>query len=61
MAELRTDLTLEAAEKLAVGGKNLQQLEGVRVKEGRRSGYAVTSVAVENEQGSRALGKPEGR
>ena len=61
MAELRTDLTLEAAEKLAVGGKNLQQLEGVRVKEGRHSGYAVTSVTVENEHASRALGKPEGR
>lgn len=61
MAELRTDLTLEAAEKLAVGGKNLQQLEGVRVIEERHSGYAVTSVTVENEHGCRALGKPKGR
>ena len=61
MAELRTDLTLEAAEKLAVGGKNLQQLEGVRVIEERHSCYAVTSVTVENEHGCRALGKPKGR
>ena len=37
MAELRTDLTLEAAEKLAVGGKNLQQLEGVQFMGSQRS------------------------
>ncbi len=61
MAELRTDLTLEAAEQFAAAGKNLRQLDGVSVEETRRDGYAVTTVVVKNEKGSRALGKPVGR
>ena len=56
-----SDLTLEAAEQLGAVGKNARRLDGVRTEERNLAGYAVTSVIIANERGSRALGKPAGR
>ena len=61
MAELRTDLALEAAEQLTASGEKAKKIAGVRLEERRCEGYSITIVTVESEEGSRALGKPMGR
>lgn len=60
MPNLRTDLTLESALQLGIAGKNAKTAEGVRVVESLQEGYTVTSVTIENEAGSRALGRCAG-
>ena len=55
----RTDLALEAKaiwEEGARGG----ELKGVTTRETEREGFAVTRVDIVDEQGARALGKPQG-
>ena len=61
MPLFRTDLTLETAEHLGIAGKNAKNLPGVRVSESLLEGYTVTAVTVTSADGSRALGRPQGR
>lgn len=57
MPNYRTDLTLESALQLGIAGKNARCADGVRILESLQDGYHITSVTVENETGSRALGR----
>ena len=56
----RTDLAVESLENLK-RAKNFSSLEGVTVQESTRCGFPVTAVAVTNEMGAQAIGKPMGR
>ena len=57
---IRTDLALEARELWAERERS-DSLPGVRVTEGSREGFPVTTVEVLDAQGAEALGKPPGR
>ena len=57
MPNHRTDLALESALQLGIAGKKAKNISGVRVLEGLHQGYTITSVTVENEAGSQALGR----
>lgn len=60
MPNFRTDLTLESALQLGIAGKKAKNTEGIRLLESLQEGYCVTTVTVENEAGSRALGRSTG-
>ena len=53
----RTDLALEAHE-LWRGGQKTRRLSGLDSRSVFRRGCRVTSVTVQSEEASRALGKP---
>lgn len=57
---IRTDLALEARE-LWRERERAEELPGVRVTEGSRAGFPVTTVEVLDAEGAAALGKPPGR
>jgi len=57
----RSDLALDAAEKLAISGAGVRKIPGVRVLESLRRGYRVTAITVETAEGAEALDKPVGR
>ena len=56
---LRTDLAVEAREIYAGTGE-LSRLSGVRARDERVRGFAVTRVEILDEAGEAALGKPRG-
>lgn len=60
MSMSRTDLALESAQAAAAVARE-GRLPGVRSRETRREGYAVTEIRVEDDAGAQALGKPAGR
>ena len=60
MPNHRTDLALESALQLGIAGKKAKNISGVRVLESLHHGYTITSVTVENEAGSQALGRSIG-
>ena len=60
MPNHRTDLALESALQLGITEKKAKNIPGVNVLEGLYDGYTVTSVTVENESGSQALGRSIG-
>ena len=59
-AQRRTDLAAEARELWRESAGETSALPGVRAREGRRRGFAVTRVEILDARGARALGKPEG-
>lgn len=61
MPTFRTDLTLETALQLGVAGKKARRAPGVRVTESLREGYALTTIEILDQEGSRALHRPVGR
>jgi len=61
MLARRTDLALEARELWQESAAKTTELSGVRAREYRRGGCAVTHVEILDEQGAQALGKPCGR
>ena len=60
MAQIRTDLALEAHEILKQTDPDSIDLRGVVTTERDISGYGVTTVRIETEGGAKALGKPVG-
>ena len=60
MGTTRTDLAVESLENFK-SGKNFSSLEGVAVQESERQGFSITAVAVTDEAGAKAIGKPIGR
>ena len=61
MFQKRTDLALEAQELWKESAEETTNLSGVRARETRREGCAVTRVDILDGRGAAALGKPEGR
>lgn len=59
LEQRRTDLALEAHALWRAAAEN-EEIEGLRVAECCRRGCGVTTVRVESETASRALGKPRG-
>ena len=60
MFQKRTDLALEAQELWKESAEETTNLSGVRARETRREGCAVTRVDILDGRGAAALGKPEG-
>ena len=60
MLKRRTDLAAEAAQLWQEEAGTTTRLEGVRARDSAREGFRVTTVQILNEEGARALGKPEG-
>ena len=60
MLKRRTDLAAEAAQLWQEEAGTTTRLEGVRARDSAREGFRVTTVQIVNEEGARALGKPEG-
>lgn len=58
-SEMRTDLALEVQESFQ---EDRIEISGVSLKEetGKRKGIRVTTVEIMNEEGARAMGKPQG-
>lgn len=60
MLKRRTDLAAEAAQLWQEEAGTATRLQGVRARDSAREGYHVTTIQILNEEGTRALGKPEG-
>ena len=60
MLKRRTDLAAEATQLWQEEAGTTTRLEGVRARDSAREGFRVTTVQILNEEGARALGKPEG-
>ena len=56
----RTDLALEARELWQESAEQTTRLSGVKATQQRAEGYPVTRVAILDERGEKALGKPRG-
>lgn len=56
----RTDLAMEARELWQESAGETTRLAGVEAEEGLREGIPVTAVHILNQEGERALGKPQG-
>lgn len=56
----RTDLAMEARELWQESAGETTRLVGVEAEEGLREGIPVTAVHILNQEGERALGKPQG-
>lgn len=56
----RTDLALESLEAAAITGSHADGIYGVSQQEFEREGFAITRVSVENADGAKAIGKPQG-
>lgn len=55
------DLAIEAQEMLAADGMKIDKIDGIKIEETEHYGYiSVTRVMVENDVGSKSLGKPIG-
>lgn len=57
---IRTDLAAEAAEVFREQSADRGDADGVRSREYRREGYAVTRVDILTDEGARLIGKPAG-
>lgn len=60
MLQKRTDLALEAQELWQESAQKTTQLSGVKAGKRRQEGYLVNRVEILNDQGAKALGKPQG-
>ncbi len=61
MKERRTDLAQEAKELWEESAQEATLLEGVKAEEENFPNYTLSRVEILNEQGEKALGKPQGR
>lgn len=60
MTQRRTDLAVEAHQLWREGARDAAALSGVRVEEGSREGFQVTTVTIASPEAAQALGKPQG-
>ncbi len=60
MWTVRTDLAVEAKEIWKESAEKTTELKGVKSRETDENGYAITTVEILDEDGSKALGKPVG-
>lgn len=57
---IRTDLALEARELYNQSAKETSEINGVEADVKKDSGITITKIAITNENGEKALGKPKG-
>lgn len=60
MQSIRTDLALEAHEMYAENAEAEERIDGVEVDVREKNGISVTKISIQNENGERTLGKPQG-
>ena len=60
MTQQRTDLALEAAEKIFSGGEKTENIPGVVTRERVLQGCRVTDVVISTPEAARCIGKPGG-